>query len=335
MSLIKNLTAIDGTSGDEHRVREYIIGEIKGYCEYTVDSMGNLIAFKKGKKTSEKKVMIAAHMDEVGFMVTGIDDSGMLRFETVGGIDTRTLLGKYVRFGNVCGVIGYIPIHLTEGKGGDIPNVSSLRIDIGAKDKEQAMKYVSVGDCAVFDSEYHEFGDGFIGTKALDDRVGCAVMVQMIRSNLEYDLHFTFNVQEEVGCRGAVTSTYSVAPDYAVVIEATTAADFSGVDKESRVCELGKGPVITFADRGTVYSKETVQLGFDTAKRIDVKAQPKKSVAGGNDASVIHMSRGGVKTLAVSLPCRYIHSPVNVLKKSDIEDAYKLINAIACEFAGK
>ena len=333
MDLTKSLTDIDGISGDESRVRDFIIEHIKDYCDYHVDPLGNLIAFKKGATTPQNKVMVAAHMDEVGFIVTGIDESGMLRFENVGGIDTRTLLGKRVRIGEIVGVIGYVPIHLTKGAKDDIPDPKILRIDVAAKDKEDALKHIQIGDGAVFDSDYREFGDGLIKAKALDDRIGCAIMIKMIQSSLKFDMYFAFNVQEEVGCRGAVTSTYSIDPDYAIVIEATTAADIAGVETGNKVCELGKGPVISIADRGTAYDRKVVQKGFATAKEIGVLVQPKQSVAGGNDASVIHMSRGGVKTIAVSMPCRYIHSPVNVLKKGDIENAHKLIGALSDEFA--
>ncbi|MFA9381857.1 MAG: M42 family metallopeptidase, partial [Acetanaerobacterium sp.] len=242
LKLIKTLCELFGPSGMEDAVRARIIEEIDGHCEYRVDPLGNLIAFKKGEKTPKNKLLIAAHMDEVGFIITHAEESGLLRFACVGGIDTRVIVGKRLRVGEcgICGVIGTKPVHLVKPDERDkMPEVDNLFIDIGARDREDALRLVAPGDCAVFDSDFVPFGDGLIKAKALDDRAGCAVMINLIQSPLACDTWFAFNVQEEVGCRGAVASAYSVAPDCAIVLETTTAADIAGVESGKEVCGLG------------------------------------------------------------------------------------------------
>ena len=229
---LKNLCLIDGISGDEGRVREYIISKIDGKCEYTIDPMGNLLAFKQGKKEPKNKVMLSAHMDEIGFIVTYICDNGFLKFTNVGGIDPKIAVGRSVRIGenNISGVIGNKAVHLCHGdEEKTAPKLDKLYIDIGASSKEEAEKYVNIGDSVHFISDFVEFGEDKIKAKAIDDRFGCAIMLKMIESELEYDTHFAFLVQEEVGCRGAGAAVFSIRPDYAIVLEATTASDISGV----------------------------------------------------------------------------------------------------------
>ena len=336
LEMIKELCALPGISGRENDVRDYIIEKIKDYAEYSVDPLGNLLVFKKGRKEVKNKVMLDAHMDEVGLIVTAITSEGYLRFAKVGGIDTRVIIGRSVRVGDkaVNGVIGIKPVHLVEKSAeADIPKNDSLYIDIGAKNKEEAEELVCIGDAVVFDSDFVEFGDGFVKGKALDDRVGCAILIEMIRSELDYDAWFSFSTQEEIGTRGAQTAAYNIAPDYAIVVETTTAADISGVKDEKRVCICGKGGVVSFMDRSTVYSRELFDKAFEVAKENGIVCQPKTLVAGGNDAGAIHKSRGGVKVLTVSVPCRYLHSPSCVIKYSDVEESLKLIRAMAEEFA--
>lgn len=334
LEMIKELCALSGVSGRENAVRDYIIEKIKDYAEYSVDPLGNLIVFKKGRKEAKNKVMLDAHVDEVGLIVTAITSEGFLRFAKVGGIDTRVIIGRPVKVGDnaVSGVIGIKPVHLVEKSvEADIPKNDSLYIDIGAKNKEEAEKLVRIGDTVCFDSDFVEYGDGFIKAKALDDRVGCAILIEMIRSELEYDLWFSFSVQEEIGTRGAQTAAYTVAPDYAIVVETTTAADISGVKDEKRVCICGKGGAVSFMDRSTVYGRELFDKAFEVAEKNGIVCQPKTYVSGGNDAGAIHKSRGGVKVLTVSVPCRYLHSPSCVIKYSDVEESLKLICAVAEE----
>lgn len=328
--LVKELSAINGTSGDESRVREKIISLLPSDISYRVDNLGNLIVEKKGKKTPAKKLMVAAHMDEVGFIVTHIDEDGTLCFSPVGGIMPQVVFGRQlVVKDNVFGAVAGKPLHLLEGDEKEAqPKISDLRIDIGTDKKDEAEKLVSLGDFAYFTGEQSDFGDGFMMGKALDDRAGCAIMLNMINGDLEYDTTFVFTVQEEIGTRGAAAAAYSVAPDIAMVLETTTACDISGVEDEKKVCVLGNGAVVSFMDRGTVYDRELYRLGFETAKEIGAKCQTKTVVAGGNDSGAIHKAVGGIRTIAVSIPCRYLHSPNCVIKESDLYDTCKLANAL-------
>lgn len=329
--LLKELCLINGTSGDEILVRQAIIEKIKDHCEYRIDNLGNLIAFCKGKKTSGKKLMIAAHTDEVGFIVTYINSDGTLCFNEVGGIDTTAAIGRQVTVGNgIKGVVGSTAIHnLSKEQREKPPKYENMYIDIGADSKEEAEKLVRLGDSVYFDSEFVELGGNCVKSKAIDDRAGCAIMIQLIREGVEYDTYFVFNVQEEVGLRGSTASSFSVAPDFAIVLEATTASDIDGVSGAKKVCSLGKGPVVGFMDRSTVYDKELYRMAFESAEELGIPCQTKTMIAGGNDSGAIHKSRGGVRTIAVSVPCRYIHSPSCVINKGDFENTLTLTRELA------
>ncbi|MDE7363947.1 MAG: M42 family metallopeptidase [Ruminococcus sp.] len=327
--LLKELCLVNGVSGDETAVRENIIGKIKDYCEYTVDNLGNLICFCKGRKKSDKKVMICAHMDEVGFIVTYINDDGTLCFGEVGGVDTSVIIGRQVKVGSISGVVGSTAVHNLSKEEREVPpKTDSLYIDIGADSREDAEKYVSLGDCVYFNSDFIEIGD-CIKSKAIDDRAGCAMMIKMIQEKPEYDTYFVFNVQEEIGLRGSRVSAFAVQPDFAIVLEATTAGDIDGVSGAKKVCQLGKGAVVGFMDRSTVYDKELYKLAFDTAKEINVPCQTKTMIAGGNDSGAIHLSGRGVRTIAVSVPCRYLHSPSCVINWADFENTSVLVKELA------
>ena len=336
LEILKELCSLPGISGREDKVRDYIISKIDGFCEYEVDPLGNLIAFKKGAKTPKNRIMFDAHTDEVGLIVTGVDSDGFIKFTNVGGVETEVIIGRNVRIGenNIPGVLGIKPIHLIEkDEEQELPKKDDLYIDIGAKTKEEALSLVSLGEEIHFESEFIEFGDGFIKSKAIDDRAGCAVMIDLIRSELEYDCYFSFSVQEEVGLRGAGVSSFTVNPDYAIVLESTTAADISGVRGEKRVCVCGSGGAISFMDRATVYDIDLYRKALEVAKANNIKAQTKTRVAGGNDAGSIYKSRGGVKVLTISVPTRYLHSPCCVCKYEDIESVRDLAKAMIAELA--
>ncbi len=324
--MLKDLCLLNGTSGREEAVRNYIIEKIKDKCEYSVDALGSVIAFKKGRKAPDKKVLVAAHTDEVGFIVTDITDDGYLRFAPVGGIDAAVVLGRRVDINGIKGVVGAKAVHLlSDDEKKNEPAFDKLAIDIGAADKAEAEKAVLLGDCAYFASDYCEFGDGFIKSKALDDRIGCMLMIELINSDLEYDTYFCFNVQEEVGLRGSGCSAYAVKPDVAVILESTTAADIDGVTGGDKCCVLGKGPVVSFMDGRTIYDKQIFDLAFEVAKENNIKIQTKTKIAGGNDAGTIQKSGAGCRVAAVSLPCRYIHSGSSVVKIGDIEETRRFL----------
>lgn len=336
LETLKTLCELNGTSGREEDVGAYILERIEGKCEIKVDALGNIIAFKEGKKRAKNKVMISAHMDEVGFIITYITDDGYLRFDCVGGIDEKVIVGRAVTVGeqNVPGVIGIKAIHLTDkAEEGKVPEISAMYIDIGAADKKEAEKNVSIGDSAYFISDFELFGENKVKSKALDDRFGCSVMIDMIENGVDYDTWFAFLVQEEVGLRGASAAAYTIEPDYAIVLEATTAADVAGVKKEERVCALSKGAVVSFMDRSTVYNRELFKRAFELAKENNIPCQTKTAVAGGNDAGAIHKSGKGVYTLTVSLPCRYIHSSTSVADIRDMDACKKMAKVLLAEFA--
>jgi len=329
--LLEKLCNASGVSGNEKEVREIIESEIEPYAdEISVDSMGNLIAKKIGKK-HDKTVMLSCHTDEVGFIISGITDEGYLEFKTVGGIDTRVIISKKVVIGKnkIKGIIGIKAVHLTTKEERErVPKVKDLYIDIGAKDKEDAKKYVGLGDYAVFDTAYEELGEYSIKAKAIDDRVGCYVLCELIKEELEYDTVFCFCVQEEVGLRGARIAAYRIKPDIALVIEATTCSDVSGVEEHLKVTKMNEGVAVSFMDRSTIVDEDFSKWLYDTAKKNNIPVQYKTLVAGGNDAGAIHLTKEGIKTASLSIPTRYIHSPASIASKKDINSCIMLCREV-------
>jgi endoglucanase len=325
--LIKELTDLNGVSGNEKEVRDFIIEKISDLCDsIKVDSIGNIIAYKKGS-SSKNKVMLSAHMDEVGFIVSGYNEKGFLKFKTVGGIDDRILSGKKVLVGRkrLCGVIGAKPIHQQEKDERDkITKVKNLYIDIGAESKEEAERLVPLGEFVSFDSEFTELGNDNIKAKALDDRVGCAVLIEVLKHSFQFDIYACFTVQEEVGLRGAQVAAYNVMPQAAIVIEGTTCADIPDVEPFEYSTILGNGAALTIMDRTCYCDKEMVSFLQMVAIKNNIKIQFKQTTTGGNDSGKIQRTGTGVKTASISVPCRYIHSPVSVMSRSDFDCVERL-----------
>ena len=319
--LLQKLCSLDGVSSDEGAVREFIISQIEGFCDFKVDRIGNIIAFKKGSKQSKVKLMVDAHMDEVGFIITSITDEGFLKFKAVGGIDTAALMFRKVRInGSVMGAVSCKPVHLLTGDQKKKPeSVDSLYIDIGASKREEAEALVSIGDFGVVCGDYQKIGDNIIA-KAIDDRVGCAILIKLLRQESDYDFYATFSVQEEVGLRGARVAAFSNGPQSAIILEATTAADIAGVSQEDKVCQLGCGPAVSFMDKATVYDKAYYKKALSSG----IKCQAKSAVAGGNNSGAVHLSGEGVRTIAISVPCRYIHTSSCVANDEDIQNTLTL-----------
>ncbi|HHV50441.1 MAG TPA: M42 family metallopeptidase [Clostridiales bacterium] len=337
-TLIKELCSLEGVSGREYAVREFIKTKLKespAVTGITVDPLGNILANVTGKSRAKQKLMFAAHMDEVGFIITGVTDEGFLRFAGVGGIDQSVVYGRRVIVNGHTGVIGGKAVHQLKGddKKKSVP-LDKLLIDVGADSKEEALKIAGPGDVAVFESEYREIGS-LIKARALDDRAGCALLLKLAEATPEYDITLAFTVQEEVGLRGAKTAAYGISPDVAVVVDSTTAADTAGVSEQKQVCCVGKGPVVSFMDNRTLYDRNLFGLVLDTAKSINVKSQVKSAVAGGNDAGAIHLTKCGVKVAAVSLPCRYLHSASCMISMEDAEETFKLLNELIGVIASK
>ena len=337
MELLRKLCTINGCSGDETDIRNFILKEISSYCNQCYeDKLGNLIAFKKGKKVPDKKIMYSAHMDETGYMVKSIDDDGCIRIDSI-GVSPNVTTGKTViikstkkptKPQNVYGIIGLLPIHLTKAEDRNkVPDFEKIRIDIGSNSKEETANIVELGDYVYFVSEFDTFGK-YIKAKAFDNRIGCYTLIELIKKDLEYDSWFSFCVQEEIGCRGAKVVAAAIQPDIVFVLEGTTAADISGVDDDSKVCFIGKGPAISFADKTTFYNPDMVIKLTELANNNNISWQYKSFVAGGNDASSMQRSAAGAKVLAISAPVRYLHSRISVASFKDIEQMLALCQTI-------
>ena len=331
--LLKNLSEEFGPSGYEDRVRsmirEYIERDLPTNCEIAEDRVGNLYFHVINK--DKPRLMINAHMDEVGFMVKGITEDGFLKFDCVGGMNPLVLGAKrVVSERGIKGIISAKPIHLlTNDEKKQPPKVDAMFIDIGATSKENAEKYADIGDYFVFDSEYVEYGDGFIKCKALDDRHGCAIMCKLIDTikqgaDTEYDLWFAFTCREEISYSSARCASEYVKPDYALVIESKAVQDIYGVDDEKKVCILGDGAIVSFMDNGTIYDKDTVNKLISICKKNNIPYQLNKYISGGNDSSAIQKSICGVRVGLISAPSRYIHSQANVVKYTDLEAMYEI-----------
>lgn len=334
---IRELCALDGVSGREEAVRAYILSRLAASpakMSVETDALGNVIARVEGRKRAGRTLLFDAHMDEVGFMIMGATDEGYLRFTSVGGIDPAVVYGRRVRVNGHPGVIGGKAKHQCHGdEAKTAVTFDKLLIDIGADSKEKALKVAKPGDAAVFDSDYGKLGEDLFKARALDDRAGCALLLNLVSEVPDYDFVLAFTVQEEVGLRGAKTAAYGVGPDIAVAVDSTTAADTAGVAEDKQVCRVGGGPVVSFMDNRTLYDRALYEYILKTAGDIGVPAQTKSMVAGGNNAGSIQLSRGGVRVAAVSLPCRYIHSPSCVLAERDVEATAKLLKTLASSLA--
>lgn len=338
LELIKKLALAFGPSGMEDEVREMIYEEIAPYAEdIRRDASGNLIAFFKAKESNSPTLMLSAHMDEVGFMISGIEDCGVLRFSCVGGIDPSVMPGRCVTIyghdkNKINGVIASKAIHLQKKDEQSSPITrDKLYIDIGVDSKEQAEALVEIGDCAVFDSEFVVFGDGGnrIKAKALDDRMGCAMLIELLKrlshegTPERLNVAICFTTREETGLSGATVAANGLSPDFAIILETTAVADLPNVEKKKRVAILGCGGALSLLDRGTIYDEQLLSLAKSYSDEIPV--QLKEFVSGGNDSRHIQQTNDGCRVLALSAPTRYLHSASCVLDLRDCEAMNKLI----------
>lgn len=329
IELIKELCRQRGISGDEKCVREAIKKRLEEKCELSVDAIGNLIAVKRGEKPN-KKIALFAHMDEVGMMVTHITADGLIKFSPI-GIDPRVLFGRRVKIGEnaVSGVIGAKVWHHLESAEREAElKANKLYIDIGAASKDEAVSVISLGDPITFDEPFCEMGEGFLVSRALDDRLGCALLIRLLLSDCPYELTGVFTCGEESSMFGATAAANHVAPEIAIILETTTAGDVDGAAPDKTVCSLKNGPVVSFADRGNLYDRELYALAFDAAAKNGIPIQTKEGVFGGNEAKVVTRSGAGVKTMAVSVPCRYLHSASCVAAMQDVIAVEALLNAV-------
>ncbi len=331
---IKELTEAFGPSGSEKEITELIISHIKkNVTTLRIDKMGNLIA----EKGSGKKALFSAHMDEVGFMITGFHVDGTLRFKSVGGISPEHLASKCVKIGSkrISGIISAKPIHLIKNDKTKA-DFNDLCIEIGAETEEVARQFVDIGDFVVFDTETEAITTNrrisAIKGKAMDDRIGCFLLCKMIENPNIQDCTFLFSVQEETGLRGAAAFANSHNFPISIAVDVTTPNDLPGFIGPDKVCSLSKGPVISFADGRTIYQNTLIQSVFEILYKTNIKAQTKGKIAGGNEASVFQKNGMGMPTISLSLPCRYIHSSVGLFYVADLVETEKALLCIGSHF---
>lgn len=329
--LLRQLTEAVGVSGDEKQVRKLIRERIAEHVdEWRVDTMGNLIALKKGSGASGLRVLVDAHMDEVGMMITTADSDGTLRFEAVGGISPPALLGKVVQVGprRLPGVIGARPIHLLDaGQRNKNVKIDDMRIDIGAKKKEEAERKARTGDRATFLTQYEENGRVALG-KAFDNRAGCAALIELLRGEpFPFDLYAVFSVQEEVGLRGAQVAAFGVQPDVAFVLESTPAYDLPNERDVSPNVALGRGPALYVMDAGTIQDPRLVSHLMRTAEALGIPCQIRQPGGGGTNTAVIQRAGGAVPAATIATPTRYCHAPASLINLDDFDHVVQLAEA--------
>ena len=348
IELIRELSLAFGPTGCEVEAAKLIESKISHISDsIKLDRMGNLIA-RMTFGNGSKKLMVSSHMDEVGFMVTEICEDGYLRFDTVGGISGSVLAGRRITLegknGMLSGLIASKAIHHKSKEDREkVLSAEKLHIDIGASSKEEAERYAEIGSFATFDSEFILFGtnERRVKSKALDDRMGCAAMIEVMESlakerpHVDLDVYFCFTVREEIGLSGALTAANTISPDFALVLETTAIGDIADTSPEARVADVGSGGVLSLMDRSTIYDRSLVEFLLNTAKENDIKAQIKRYVSGGNDAGSIHKTGVGVRTAALSVPTRYLHSPACVASLDDYESLRDLCEAAIRNFDSK
>ena len=339
--LLEKLSNASGISGFEDEVRDLMIKELEDYVdEINIDPLGNLIAIKKGNPSSQK-IMLAAHMDEIGLMVRYIDKKGFIKFSTIGGINDQMLLNQTVSIqsekGEVVGVIGSKPPHkMKESERKQVIKYDNMFIDIGAKNREEAEELIDIGDPIIIRQEFEELRNGLVKGKALDNRVGCAVLIEVLkRTETNATIYGVGTVQEEVGLKGAKTSAFSINPDMALALDVTISGDHPGIKEEDAPSRAGKGPAIILTDasgRGLILSKEIKKLLISTAEEENIPYQLEVSDGGTTDATAIHLTRKGIPTGVISPASRYIHTPVSVVCVDDVVNSVKLIVAVLNKF---
>ena len=337
MKLLEELSLTPAISGNEEIIREIIKRELKSSVdEIETDSMGNLVCTKKGEDGAPT-VMLASHMDEIGLMVKYIDDDGFIKFIKIGGINDQMLINQAVIIhsenGKYPGVIGSKPPHVTKPEERNkVIKYSDMFIDIGANNKKEAEEMVSVGDMITFRSWFEEYPNDKVMGKALDNRIGCYVMMEIMkRVDTRATVYGVGTVQEEVGLKGAKVSSYALNPDYAFALDTTLSGDHPGIKIEEAPCKMGEGPAVILADRsgdGIITSKVMKDMIIKASKKEDIPIQLEVSDGGTTDGTAIHLNRDGIITGVVSVPTRYIHTPVSVASAEDIENTIELIVAI-------
>lgn len=333
-ALLKQICEIAGAPGFEKRIRDLVIDLVTPLVdEVKTDNLGNVIAVKKSKNNPDgKKVMVAAHMDEIGFIVTHIDDKGFVRFHTLGGFDPKTLTAQRVIIHgqkDLIGVMGSKPIHvMTAEEKTKLPQIKDFFIDMGMS-KDEVEKHIKIGDPITRDRELIEMGN-CVNCKSIDNRVAVFILIEALRilENPSYDVYATFTVQEEVGIRGANVAAHGINPDFGIAMDTTIAFDVPGAQPHERVTELGKGTAIKIMDASTICDYRMVSFMKQTADKYDIAWQPEILTAGGTDtAGVQRMGKQGAIAGAISIPTRHLHQVIEMADKSDISNSILLLKA--------
>ncbi len=329
--LLKKLTEAFGPSGFEDEIRQVIYEEIKSYGDsiYT-DALGTLIV-ETNLEAKGPKLLVVAHMDEVGFMIVDINDYGLLRFRPLGGVDPRILVSKPVLVGpnRLYGVIGSKAVHLQEPEEREHPlQLQQLYIDIGAHSREEAEKYVTVGDLAVFATKYEEVGDRRAKSKSFDDRVGCAVLIETLKKKFNLPIVYAFTVQEETGLRGAGPVAYRVKPDLAIVIEGTVCFDVVETPSHGQSTIQGAGPALSVVDSKTIGHRTFREHILEVGAQEGIPVQLRRTIGGANDIGAIHLTGMGIVSAAISVPTRYIHAPSQMISLDDFFNTVRLLEAV-------
>jgi len=323
--MLKELCEINGVSGDEDRIRSFIKENIYQYADELIeDNYGNLIA-RKGK-INRKKILLAAHMDEVGMMITNIEKNGLLRFKAI-GLRSQAILAKKVIIGEkkIPGVIGHKPIHLTQrGETDKVPEIRELFIDIGAGSREESEKLIQIGDMATFDTKFRKEGDIIYG-KAFDNRIGCYILMELLKKT-DIPAYYAFTVQEEVGLRGARIVAYRINPDIAIAVDTTSSGEFPEKKDLPGYPIIGRGPVLTIADATILCDRNVLKIFENVANKSRIPFQHKQPMMGGTDAGVMHITREGIPSAVISTPARYIHSPISIASMKDIKNSIRLLS---------
>lgn len=331
VSLLKKVCELPGAPGHEQKVRELVSKEIKSHVDtLETDNIGNLTAFIKGRSKNAKKIMIAAHMDEIGFMVTHIDEDGFLRFTTLGGFDPKTLTAQRVIVHgkkDLTGVMGTKPIHVMtpEDRNKLVPTTDYF-IDLGMPRKE-VVKYISVGNVVTRNRELVEMGD-CVNCKSLDNRVSVFILLEALKQIKKpvHDIYGVFTVQEEVGLRGAQAATMQINPDFGFGLDTTIAFDVPGAKEHEYITELGKGVAIKIMDSSTICDYRMVEYMKRTADKKKIKWQPEVLTGGGTDTAALQrFVPGGSISGAISIPTRHIHQVIEMCHKNDIAGAIELL----------
>ncbi len=331
------LCGLIGCPGYEDEVAAYIVERVRPLADETrIDALGSVLAVRRGTARDAPRILLDAHMDEVGFMVSAVDERGFLRIVPLGGIDRALMPGAQLVFAaqgarRVYGVVGTLPPHVTKPEErGKAPEIPDLYVDVGAATAAEAAALgLRVGSTGTFDAPFRNLGDRILMGRAFDDRAACnivlAVLEELAAARPEATVQACFSSQEEVGGRGATAAAFALEPDVAVAIECTTATDTPGVPPEKTVARLGAGPVLTIADNSLLVPARLLALQEEAAGAAGVPFQHKRPIYGGTDGGRIALTRGGVPTCVVSVPCRYIHAPAGILLVDDLENAVKLV----------